>query len=793
MDEKVLAAQKWVNSTYASVSGYTKCPEDGRTGWSTMYSLTRALQHELGITTLSNNFGAGTLNALTLRGNIATRPEDKNLRIIAQHALFCKGYWGGDGEGNFDALMTQSIFKLKANAGLNTSIAVIEPKLFKALLTMDAYVLLSGGSEKVREIQQWLNGRYIEKSTFFVGPCDGIYSRDVQTGLMKAIQYEIGIPEDQATGNFGEGTKAGLRAHPVSEGDFNVFVQLFSAACVFNEPVTLAANETYITSFKIAFDSALTTFVKNFQKFSDLKVTGVGDFSTWAQLLVSTGDPDRTVHACDTRFTVTRGIAQQLLDGGLTTVGRYLYQPDADFEKDIKPGELETIFAAGLKVFPIFQDNARQLSDFSYTAGYQHGLLAHERAAFYGFNRGTVIYFAVDYDATSEEIASNIVPYFNGVSSALSSKGKRYVHGVYGSRNVCSQVTKHTYARYSFVSGMSWGFSGNLGFPMPTNWSFTQIKETRGITAPDGSIYDLDRNAHRPESDLGQDSVNKASSPADFLVSYVSDLYDLAVSYGKGNPSQLVMEYMRSRSYGDLQWWALIGDPDAGFVSYVRGKGKGVLEEFTDPFTGHQLGAEHLMATCNAHFVKKQPADATHGGAGDVGGWAGDIFTLYGEWRRDSDSYPSGYAYCQDKLAKIGVDSTFGFNDLIEDADGYLIAEQVRSGKTIVEAVRSHYIGTGGLSRFKNFYAQRFGGSVATAMAVAEYMLTMEIDPTIALGREYLISKNAGGNGSVMFPWMLPQAKLDEFCKGFADTLDSRAKQESQKRAIYRANQQKNL
>ena len=57
VDQMVLAAQRWVNATYAGVSGYVAVEETGRTGWSTMYSLIRALQHELGIITLSNSFG----------------------------------------------------------------------------------------------------------------------------------------------------------------------------------------------------------------------------------------------------------------------------------------------------------------------------------------------------------------------------------------------------------------------------------------------------------------------------------------------------------------------------------------------------------------------------------------------------------------------------------------------------------------------------------------------------------------------------------------------------------------
>jgi hypothetical protein len=43
VDAKVLQAQQWVNATYGTVAGYVKCPEDGKTAWSVMYSLTMGL------------------------------------------------------------------------------------------------------------------------------------------------------------------------------------------------------------------------------------------------------------------------------------------------------------------------------------------------------------------------------------------------------------------------------------------------------------------------------------------------------------------------------------------------------------------------------------------------------------------------------------------------------------------------------------------------------------------------------------------------------------------------------
>lgn len=48
-DEMVLETQKWLNKTYGNVSGFGSVPENGKTGWDTIYGLIRATQVELGI------------------------------------------------------------------------------------------------------------------------------------------------------------------------------------------------------------------------------------------------------------------------------------------------------------------------------------------------------------------------------------------------------------------------------------------------------------------------------------------------------------------------------------------------------------------------------------------------------------------------------------------------------------------------------------------------------------------------------------------------------------------------
>ncbi|MCP2267816.1 Peptidoglycan-binding (PGRP) domain of peptidoglycan hydrolases-containing protein [Actinokineospora diospyrosa] len=610
-DVKVLEAQRWVNATYGAVPGYVRCPEDGKTAWSTMFSLTRALQRELGIATLSDSFGPTTLSLLTQRGNVGPGYANANIVRIVQHALFCKGYWGGTTNGVYSQATLTAVTQLKSDMGVGGD-GTLPPKVFKALLTMDAYVLLSGGDEQVRLIQQWLNNRYLAKSTFFATPCDGHFSRDVQKALMKALQYEFGIPEDQVTGNFGPATQSGLRAHPVSLGQSGVFVQLFSAACVFNGPVpddTIPGNNTIPirTAFKSIFDPALKQFVEFFQRFSALPASGYGDYQTWSQLLVSSGDPDRPATACDTRFHISITRAQALRAAGYTVVGRYLDEDaTSTLDKELQPGELEAIFAGGLRVFPISQYNARELPDFTYEQGYQHALRAHARAVGYGFNRGAVIYFAVDYDATDEQIDSNILPYFRGVQAGLANQGKRYLAGVYGSRNVCSRVTDEAYARFSFVSGMSWGFSGNLGFPLPANWSFNQIKEFSFVSGTDR--FDLDRVVHRVGGDpgVGPEGVGGQQSPVDTYLRYVDDLYATAVRYGKGDPNLLTAEYLRYPNYVDLYsgWQNLIGDVNRDWIAYADRAGLSKVTRYLDPCYGVEIGVDHFGATANAVLLR---------------------------------------------------------------------------------------------------------------------------------------------------------------------------------------------
>jgi peptidoglycan hydrolase-like protein with peptidoglycan-binding domain len=507
-DEMVQRAQRFINTTYnnGATLGISKLDENGQTGWPVMYALTRALQYEMGITALSDSFGPTTLGKLgELYGKLdeTTVPSANFCRII-QSALYCKGYDGGEIDGQYNDRVKASVVKLNQNMGVSGTYpgSSLWPKVVKGLFNMDAYVTVNNGSDTIRTIQQWLNGRYVLRKDFYIIPCDGHHSRDVAKSMLFAIQYELGMADGVANGVFGPGTQSGLKSHTVSTGTTGVWAQLFTAAMVLNKRNVPFGN----------FTSTVQSGVETFQSFSKLPVTGKGDFQTWASLLVSYGDQSRKGTACDGVTMITPARAQALKDAGYKYIGRYLYNPSSTSlpEKQIQPGELATIKEYGLNCFPIFQTWSRSADYFSYNQGTADAFRAIEWAEYHGFKPGTIIYFAVDYDAMDGEVTDYVIPHFRGIMRTIG-ENSAYGIGVYGPRNVCQRVADAGYAATSFVSDMSSGFSGNLGYPLPSNWAFDQISTIKvgsgsGLIEIDNNIVsgrDFGQSDFNPGADLG--------------------------------------------------------------------------------------------------------------------------------------------------------------------------------------------------------------------------------------------------------------------------------------------------
>lgn len=104
-----------------------------------------------------------------------------------------------------------------------------------------------------------------------------------------------------------------------------------------------------------------------------------------------------------------------------------------------------------------------------------------------GIPDDTIIYYAIDFDPTDYEIQTYVIPYFETI---YNNRGN-YKVGVYGTRNVCTQIMNLGYAQTCFVSDMSTGYSGNMGFKMPSQWNLDQFAEI-SVTTESGT-WDLDK------------------------------------------------------------------------------------------------------------------------------------------------------------------------------------------------------------------------------------------------------------------------------------------------------------
>ncbi|WP_316291566.1 glycoside hydrolase domain-containing protein [Clavibacter michiganensis] len=715
MDDQVKLSQQYLNTTYGSRSGYQRVPENGLTGWPTTFGIIRALQIELGITALSDSFGPATEAAFNLKvGSVSSKTSSTQIVSLLQCALWCKGKPGGTVGSGWTSTVAASVtgVKLDMGLGVNALSADVPLKVMKSLLTMDAYTKLPGGSDMIRAGQQWLNGKYSIRASFYISPCDGLFTRQTQQAILYALQYELGMNDATANGNFGSQTKAGIKAKAVvANGSRDVstsFVRLYQ--------LLLACN-AYPAAFDGTFSSSTYSSTRDFQGFMELPVNGKGDFSTWAALLVSTGDTDIAATAFDTSTPLTADFAASRFKEGYRIAGRYLTVES----KSIKARELDTIFNAGLALLPVFQAYNNAASFFTEAEGRNHGRQAGVRARQLGIKPGAMIFFAVDYGATGEEANSIVLDYFRGVNAAVNASDTIYTVGVYATRNVASIVTGAKLALGVWVSGMSTGYSGNLGFKMPTLWMYNQIQELATINIDRNVVSKRARPVQRSDVDatplIGGSRYNNfywyivalqfsieedmkargipatSNLAADTLlfglsrINYDSPAFngyifaippnvDLAVGTAlTAVQNKVKYSYIKSDHKPNGDYEVLATDYDGGDVSHMAATAMGVLR------WGDVDGRAELMIS-------------------DFGGWGLDMVSFWANFKGVWE--PRGVSiaeYGRQLGAEVGTGvptlptwqtvTGFGRSDLIADADGYLIAREIRkSGCRADEAFR---------------------------------------------------------------------------------------------------------
>lgn len=792
MDQMVLEAQKWVNSTYKNVKGYQPVKETGVTGWATINSLIMGLQHELGITSLAAAFGPTTQNLFGSTGGIKLGDVNNKVKIL-QAALYCKGYNPGGITGKYGPGTASALAKVSIDLGVMQeptshpgakppSLSIVSTKLMQSLLTMDAYILLAGGRPTVRDFQKYLNKTYGHRKNFSYVPCDGHFSRNVQRSLMMALQFEMGMGDDKATGFFGPATRAELKKIGTSASVWAkaTYIPLFTGA--------LAANG--FGKFSVSSYAELSKHIQSFQKKCELPVSGRADYATWCEVLVSMGDPDRAVDTVDTRFEITDQWAKYLKSLGVTHIARYLdeYNPGPDqnkWFKQLRPAEPQRIIDYGFSLLLFSQLTTASSVSVTGQRGREHAVKTHATAKAHGIPAGATIYFAVDFDATDVDIDSLVLPYFRLVADYMKSQTPRYTVGVYGTRNVCERVVKAGLAVRSYISGISYGWSGNLGFALPDSWAFNQISTRYPEGSQDGFAYDA---VVRKKSDVFADPGVKRLDKKSFEVNqlffdYVDAVYREAVALKVKDPELLTFNYMRRGSYSGVDWDLFLDSEPRREFDILSDR---LIQKYKNKFsvvndsnerkvmippppvydykTGSYIDAQHIVAVAMGEYkVRFYTLGTRMSYAGEYTGWAGDLVTLFGEYIQKESSYANPKIFIEDNFGNFSG-SSFKYSDLFEDSVGYLIGKALYKKSSAISLMKG-YLNSSSIHKnpIAEFYADRFQGSKENLKRASVLILGVGSPDRRALVAMFLTKFD--------HPPFSPQSelKIDGFMNHFSD------------------------
>jgi hypothetical protein len=137
-------------------------------------------------------------------------------------------------------------------------------------------------------------------------------------------------------------------------------------------------------------------------------------------------------------------------------------------------GEARAIEAAGLALVLVYEDCPTTSDYFSLGRGQADGIRAAQQALLIGAPTGTVLYFAVDYDASTKDIGGAVTQYFGGVTGALKSfataNRRSYSAGVYGSGATCVGIVAADLAKRGWLAQSP----GWRGYGTYKDWSIRQ-------------------------------------------------------------------------------------------------------------------------------------------------------------------------------------------------------------------------------------------------------------------------------------------------------------------------------
>lgn len=190
-----------------------------------------------------------------------------------------------------------------------------------------------------------------------------------------------------------------------------------------------------------------------------------------------------TYEGIDTAARLTAAQARILRDNDISFVGRYLV-PESLW-KALTKQEAADIRAAGLALMLCWELGGEDLRGGS-VKGAEHGARAKQLAEGLGVPAGTIIYFAVDYNAPASDFPL-IEQYMIAAQTALTAK---YVAGIYGHERIVEYLAQRGTVK-RFWQCVAWS---NMFSPFATvrQYAWQVDERSKAVQEKIGVAVDLD-------------------------------------------------------------------------------------------------------------------------------------------------------------------------------------------------------------------------------------------------------------------------------------------------------------
>lgn len=190
-----------------------------------------------------------------------------------------------------------------------------------------------------------------------------------------------------------------------------------------------------------------------------------------------------TYEGIDTAARLTAAQARILRENGISFVGRYLV-PETLW-KALTAQEAADIRAAGLALMLCWELGGEDLKQGA-AKGAEHGARARQLAEGLGVPSGTIIYFAVDYNAQPEDYPL-IEQYMLAAQTAI---GSKYVAGLYGHERIVEFLAQRGSVK-KFWQCVAWS---NMFSPFATvrQYAWQGDERSKAIQKLIGVAVDLD-------------------------------------------------------------------------------------------------------------------------------------------------------------------------------------------------------------------------------------------------------------------------------------------------------------